>query len=134
VRKPFLFYWKRPTPWFTKFEFEKFFFIILHYNYPAISIQFLMYIKNWILIAVLRNWEQFQICSVFFYTPCIYISRARTLVIRPTRKVQPRWRPLTSNTYEARKLYSLSRSQNTKIPHTPCRQKQNWKGMKPTPG
>jgi hypothetical protein len=27
-----------------------------------------MYIKNWILIAVLRNWEQFQICSVFFIT------------------------------------------------------------------
>jgi hypothetical protein len=22
-------------------------------------------------MAVLRNWEQFQICSVFFYTPCI---------------------------------------------------------------
>jgi hypothetical protein len=25
VRKPFLVCWKRHTPWFTKFEFEKFF-------------------------------------------------------------------------------------------------------------
>jgi hypothetical protein len=29
-----------------------------------------LYIKNRIQIGVLRNWEQFQICSVFFYTPC----------------------------------------------------------------
>jgi hypothetical protein len=34
-----------------------------------------IYIKNWILIAVFRNWEQFQICSVLFYTPCITIRR-----------------------------------------------------------
>jgi hypothetical protein len=26
-------------------------------------------IKRWIVIAVLRNWEQFQICSVFFIHP-----------------------------------------------------------------
>jgi hypothetical protein len=27
-----------------------------------------IYVKNWILIAVLRNWEQIHICSVFLYT------------------------------------------------------------------
>jgi hypothetical protein len=25
---------KTPPPWLTKFEFDKFFFIILHYKYP----------------------------------------------------------------------------------------------------
>jgi hypothetical protein len=33
-----------------------------------------MYIKNWILIAVFRNWEQFQICSVFFIHPVCKIK------------------------------------------------------------
>jgi hypothetical protein len=37
-----------------------------------------IYIKDWILIAVLRNWEQFQICSVFFYTPCRFSPRNST--------------------------------------------------------
>jgi hypothetical protein len=35
----------------------------------------------------------------------IYISGARISVIRPTRKVKPRWRPLTSNSSEGRKQF-----------------------------
>jgi hypothetical protein len=37
-----------------------------------------MYTKNRILIAVLRNWEQFQICSVFLYT--VYSDRGGDVV------------------------------------------------------
>jgi hypothetical protein len=86
---------KTPPPWFTKFVFEKFFslfYIISIRIYQkmdtnscfaklrAISnlFSFFLYtlnIKNWILIAVLRNWELFQGCSgVFFYTPCAVLT------------------------------------------------------------
>jgi hypothetical protein len=72
VREPLLVCWKRHTPWFTKFEFEKFFslFYIISTQRNHIKI----YIKNRIQIGVLRNWEQFQICSVLFYTPCSIIN------------------------------------------------------------
>jgi hypothetical protein len=35
----------------------------------------------------------------------LYISGVRTSVIRPMRKVKPRWRPLTSNSSEGRKQF-----------------------------
>ena len=34
-----------------------------------------MLFKNFILWAASRRWERFQICSVFFYTPCIYVRK-----------------------------------------------------------
>jgi hypothetical protein len=42
------------------------FFIILVSKVPK-ELKEAIYIKNWILIAVLRNGEQFQICSVFIH-------------------------------------------------------------------
>jgi hypothetical protein len=62
----FNFVGKDTPPWFTKFELEKFFSLF----YIISTQRSYIYIKNRIQIGVLRNWEQFQICSVFFYTPC----------------------------------------------------------------
>ena len=39
-----------------------------------------IYKKPRIQIGVLRNWEQFQICSVFFYTPCIIYNHMHFLI------------------------------------------------------
>jgi hypothetical protein len=62
VRKPFLVCWNPPRPvhkiWVREI-FSLFYIIITQRMKETI------YIRNWILIAVLRNWEQFQICSVF---------------------------------------------------------------------
>jgi hypothetical protein len=44
---------EKPPPLVYKIWVREIFFIILHYKFP---------------IAVLRNWEQFQISSVFLYT------------------------------------------------------------------
>jgi hypothetical protein len=81
VRKPFLVCWKR-----QKFRAQAIFSLLekthprgsqnlssrnfFHYSTLQVPKE-ATYIKGWILIAVLRNWEQFQICLVFFYTPCI---------------------------------------------------------------
>jgi hypothetical protein len=47
-------------------------------------------------MAVFRNWEQFQICSVFFYTPCrthlltyVYASVNSSIAHPPTPRATP---------------------------------------------
>jgi hypothetical protein len=44
--------------------------IFFHYSTLQVPKE-AIYIKNRIQIAVLRNWEQFQICSVFFIHPVV---------------------------------------------------------------
>jgi hypothetical protein len=77
----FYFVGKDSPPWFTKFEFEKFFSLF----YIISTQRSYIYKKQ---IAVLRNWEQFQICSVFFYTPCI---TALTLPQPRSQALPSRW-------------------------------------------
>jgi hypothetical protein len=77
VRKPFIVCWKRHTPWFTKFEFEKCFSLFYIISTKGSYI----YIKNWMLIAVLRNWEQFQICSVFQFWYTRYIPKSCNILM-----------------------------------------------------
>jgi hypothetical protein len=38
-------------------------------------------IKRWIVIAALRNWEQFQICSVFFIHP-VYATKRLAAILK----------------------------------------------------
>jgi hypothetical protein len=71
VRKPCLICRKRYTPWFTKFVFEKFFSLFYIISIPKEAI----YIKNWILIAVLRK------IVTLFLRP--YGNQAKKRSIRP---------------------------------------------------
>jgi hypothetical protein len=70
VRKPFSVCWKRHTPWFTKFEFENFFFIILHYKYPR-KLYTSKNIFNSCFAKLRANSNLFS----FFYTPCMWLLK-----------------------------------------------------------